>query len=170
MASAGKPGLEVEPMSDSQSSSFDESTASQNSRPFPPSSEVLRLSQTKQPPSQTTPSTSCSDPSSQDPLLGDPINLHEQSELGIKGQARLRAEPLSWDSPNSNPPLNRSPKSQVDRKESNKRMANGDVKHAAQNIQRSPVNHQRDSQNTRTASRGSQIGEANYPVFIDCPG
>lgn len=146
-------------MADSQSSSFDESTASQNSGPLAPSSDVLRLSQTNHPPSQTTPSTSFSNPSSQDPPVGDPINFHDLSALRTKGQHDLRAEPLSWSMPHSESPPNRSPTPQDDRKASNKRMANGEVKHAAQNTQNSPVNQERHPRNTSFASRGSQIGE-----------
>lgn len=156
-------------MADSRSSSFDESTASQNSGPLAPSSDVLRLSQANHPPSQTTPSTSFSNPSSQDPAVGDSINSRDLSALRTKGQHDLRAEPLSWSRPHSESPPNRSPTPQDDRKASNKRMANGEVKHMAQNTQNSPVNQEGRPRNTSSASRGGQIGEANSPVFTDYP-
>lgn len=154
-------------MADSQSSSFDESTASQHSRPLPPSSDALRLSEPNHPPGETTPSTSCSNPSSQDPLAGDSINSHGLPPLRTERQPDLRAEALSPGKPRSKSPPNRSPTPQDDRKVSNKRMANGEVKHKAQNFSRSPVDRQEHSRNTSIASRGSEIGEANSPVFTD---
>lgn len=166
MTSAGQPGLEVDSMADSQSS-FDESTTSQNSRPFPLSPDVLRLSQTNHPPGETTPSTSFSNPSSQDPLAGDPSNFRNLPALRTKGQPDLRAESLSSDRQDSISPPNPSPTPQDDRKVSNKRMANGEAKHAAQNDPKSPMIQQGHSRNASVASRGSQIGEANSPVLID---
>lgn len=155
-------------MADSQSSSFDESTVSQNSRPLP-SPDAFRLSQTNHALGETTPSTSFSDPSSQDPLVGDLMNLHNLPALRTEGQSDVRAEPFSSGSPRSKSPPNRSPTPQDDRKVSNKRMANGEIKDAAQNIPRSPADLQGHPRNTSIASRGSQIGEANSPVFADYP-
>lgn len=168
MTSAGQPGSEIDSMADSQSSSFDESTTSQNSRrPLPLSPDVLRLSQTNHPPGETTPSTSFSNPSSQDLPAGDPSNFRKLPALRTKGQLDIRAESLSSDRQDSVSPPNRSPTPQDDRKVSNKRMANGEVKHAAQNVPKSPVAQQGHSRNASVASRGSQIGEANSPVLLD---
>lgn len=147
-------------MADSQSSSFDESTASQNSRPVPPSSNA-RLSQTNPPPGEITPLTSFSNPSSQDPLAGDALNSHDFPTLRTEGQSDLRAESPSSGRPHSNSPPNDAPTPQDDCKVSQKRMANGEVKRAAKKVSKSLVDHQ--------ASRSSQIGEANSPVFIDHP-
>lgn len=166
MASAWQRGSEADSMADSQSS-FDESTASQNSRPLHPSPDALRLSHTNYPLGESTPSTSFSNPSSQDPLAEDLNHFHENPALRTEGQPDLQAEPLSSVRALSKSPQNRSPTPQDDHKVSNKRMANGEVKNAAQNVPRSPVDQQGHHRNTSIASRGSQIGEANSPLFTD---
>lgn len=166
MASAGQRVSEANSMADSQSS-LDESTASQNSRPLHQSSDALRLPHTNCLLGESTPSTSFSNPSSQDPLAEDLISFHDPSTLRTEGQPDLQAEPLSSVRPLSKSPRNRSPPLQDDHKISNKRLANGDVKDAAQNVPRSPVDQQGHHRNTSIAFRGSQIGEANSPLFTD---
>ena len=136
----------VDSMVNSQSSSFDETIASQSSRPLPLSQEIHRLPNADPSPGENTPATSLSNPSSQDPAT--------------EVQPEVRTRPLSSGRQYSRSPTHHSPTLLDDGKIPTKRMANGEVKHAEQNLP-SPVEQHGHTRNTSAVSRSSQIGEAS---------
>lgn len=142
---------EVDSMVNSQSSSVDETIASQSSRPLPLSQEIRRLPHADPFTGENTPATSFSNPSSQDPPT-------------TEVQPDFRPRPLSSGRQYSRSPPRRSPTLLDDGKIPNKRMANGEVKHVEQTLS-SPVEQQGHSRNTSAVSRSSQIGEASLAGF-----
>lgn len=153
---------EVGSIVNSQLSSFDETIASQSSCPLPLSPELHRPLKANPFPGEITPATSFSDPSSQELPAGNLDKVHH-SQSRTEAQPDSRTRPLSSGSQCSTSPSRRSPTLLDDHKVSNKRMANGEVKHAEHHLS-SPVEQQGHTRNT-SASRSSQIGEASLADF-----
>ena len=151
------------PLANSQESSFNDSVPSQSSPPRPMSSIQYQLSRGNYSARQITPSTSSSDPSSQG-RSAERLKENLSAEDDVPDYSR----PELQDGQNERPQNFYTSGSDGEHIHSQKRMADGQVKHASSSLPMSPVEvgrpHGR-SDGGSVTSKSSQMGEVCSPLF-----
>lgn len=147
----------------SQSSSFEESIASQSSTHQPTPSKVIRYSQQGSSLGTATPSTSLSNPSSQEcPSNERQDTRHIPLSLPDEGEVNLRLRPASQEGHRQQLYGTDTRVLEAARNVLNKRMANGEVKINDPSLPTSPVDadrhsHSRDSSVTLKSNQISKV-------------
>lgn len=146
----------VESTARSQSSSFDESSTGENSsRRYPPA-KITRLSRNELQLGDITPSTSFSNPSSQEHLSEDLLDPpYKLPLLHVGDSPNLRPRPVLLEEKDSSPPNASSINAP------NKRMADGNAKYVGQSLPGIPldVDPHRNLEGLSATFKNSPIGE-----------